>query len=50
MRTVGGAAGDGEIAALEGKLGAAGLHRAQAGSIQDMDLIADALYGRVNQS
>jgi len=50
MRVVGGALGEAEIAALEQKLDAPALHRAQAGSIQDMDFIADALYGRVTQS
>ena len=48
MRTVGGALGEGEIAALEQKLDAPALNRAQAGAIQDMDYIADALYGRAS--
>ncbi len=48
MRWVVGAAGlqDREISDLENKLGLAALYRAQAGLIQDLDQIADILYGR----
>ena len=43
-----GAAGasEGEIPALEASLGAAAIHRAQAGLVADMDHVADVLYGR----
>ena len=48
VRWVVGAGGlaDTEIPAFEEKIGAAAIHRAQAGLIADEDLVADALYGR----
>jgi len=48
MRWVVGAAGlqDKEVSDLENKLGLPALYRAQAGLIQDMDQVADFLYGR----
>ncbi len=46
IRSVGGAMGEAEIASLEQALGVAALHRAQAGAVQDMDSVADVLYGR----
>jgi alkylation response protein AidB-like acyl-CoA dehydrogenase len=50
MRWVIGAAGlqDKEVSDLEGRLGLPALFRAQAGLIQDMDLVADILYGRTS--
>jgi len=49
LRWVVGAGGvnDAEIAGFEATLGLLAIHRAQAGLIQDQDLIADVLYGRV---
>jgi alkylation response protein AidB-like acyl-CoA dehydrogenase len=44
MKIAGGDAG------LEATLDAPALHRAQAGLLQDMDRIADALYGRGDAS
>jgi alkylation response protein AidB-like acyl-CoA dehydrogenase len=35
-----------EVSDLENKLGVSALHRAQGGLIQDMDQVADVLYGR----
>jgi alkylation response protein AidB-like acyl-CoA dehydrogenase len=48
MRWIVGAAGlqDREISDLENKVGLPALYRAQAGLIQDMDQVADILYGR----
>jgi acyl-CoA dehydrogenase len=48
LRWVSGAGGvsDAEMAAFETSLGLPAIHRAQAGSITDMDYIADVLYGR----
>jgi len=48
VRWVVGAGGltDDELPALEEKIGAAAIHRAQAGLIADEDLVADAIYGR----
>jgi alkylation response protein AidB-like acyl-CoA dehydrogenase len=39
---------DKEISDLESKLGLAALYRAQAGLVQDLDHVADILYGRVS--
>ncbi len=49
MRWVVGAAGlqSKDVSDLENKLSLAALHRAQAGLVQDMDMAADHLYGRV---
>lgn len=49
MRWVGGAGGlaDGEVAAFQKTLGATAIHQAQAGNIDDMNYIADALYDRL---
>ncbi len=41
-----GGVNDGEMPAFEQSLGLAAIHRAQAGLISDMDLIADVLYER----
>jgi alkylation response protein AidB-like acyl-CoA dehydrogenase len=48
MRWIVGAAGlqDREISDLENKMGLPALYRAQAGLVQDMDQVADILYGR----
>jgi len=48
LRLVVGAAGvtDSEIPGFEAGLNIAGIHRAQAGLISDMDSVADAIYGR----
>ncbi len=48
MRWVVGSAGlqDKEVSDLEQKLGVPALYRAQAGLIQDLDQVADILYGR----
>jgi alkylation response protein AidB-like acyl-CoA dehydrogenase len=48
MRWVVGSAGlqDKEVSDLESKLGVPALYRAQGGLIQDMDQVADVLYGR----
>ena len=48
LRLVTGAGGvtNGDLAALESALRLSDIHRAQAGLIADMDLIADALYNR----
>jgi alkylation response protein AidB-like acyl-CoA dehydrogenase len=48
MRWVVGSAGlqDKEVSDLESKLGVPALYRAQGGLIQDMDQVADFLYGR----
>jgi len=45
MRWIGGASGPGS-GELEKKLGASAIYRAQAGLLQDMDYVADVLYGR----
>ena len=37
---------DGELPAFEASLGSPAIRRAQAGLVADMDLVADALYGR----
>jgi hypothetical protein len=42
-----GAGGGDDPAGLEAAIGLGAIHRAQAGCIADMDLAADALYGRV---
>ncbi len=39
-----------EISEFEKKLGVSAIYRAQAGNIQDMDYIADVLYGRKQPS
>jgi alkylation response protein AidB-like acyl-CoA dehydrogenase len=39
-----------EVQDLETKLGLAGLHRAQGGLMQDLDEVADAIYGRASAS
>jgi alkylation response protein AidB-like acyl-CoA dehydrogenase len=39
----------GEIPDFEKRLGTTAIYRAQAGLIQDMDHIADVLYGRLNR-
>jgi hypothetical protein len=39
-----------EVLDLENKLGLSGLHRAQGGLVQDMDEVADAIYGRTSAS
>jgi len=39
-----------EVQDLETKLGLAGLHRAQSGLVQDLDEVADAIYGRASAS
>ena len=41
-----GAVPEAEMAALEANLGMPAIHRAQAGLIQDMDFVADAVYDR----
>jgi alkylation response protein AidB-like acyl-CoA dehydrogenase len=48
LRWVGAAGGanDTEITAFEASLGMAAIHRAQVGLMEDMDFIADVLYGR----
>ncbi|HEX6804249.1 MAG TPA: acyl-CoA dehydrogenase family protein [Terriglobales bacterium] len=48
VRWIMGAGGvsDAELPAFEASLGVAAIHRAQAGLVADMDLVADALYGR----
>jgi acyl-CoA dehydrogenase len=48
VRWITGAGGvsDAELPAFEASLGVAAIHRAQAGLVADMDLVADALYGR----
>ena len=48
LRWIAGAGGvsDADMAAFETALGLPAVHRAQAGSIADMDYIADVLYGR----
>jgi alkylation response protein AidB-like acyl-CoA dehydrogenase len=48
MRWVVGAGGVGaeELTAFEAAVGVPAVHRAQAGLISDMDLVADVLYGR----
>jgi alkylation response protein AidB-like acyl-CoA dehydrogenase len=48
VRWIAGAGGvsDAELPAFEANLGMLAIHRAQAGLIADMDLLADALYGR----
>jgi acyl-CoA dehydrogenase len=46
IRCVGGAASGAEIAELERKLGAGSIYAAQSGLMQDLDGIADMLYGR----
>jgi len=50
MRWLVGAAGlqDKGFSELESRLGLPALHRAQAGLIQDMDLVADLIYGRTS--
>jgi alkylation response protein AidB-like acyl-CoA dehydrogenase len=48
LRWIGGAAGAG-AGELEKKLGASAIYRAQAGVLQDMDYVADVLYGRVTK-
>jgi alkylation response protein AidB-like acyl-CoA dehydrogenase len=50
MRWLVGAAGlqDKEVSDLANRLGLPALHRAQAGLIRDMDLVADMLYGRTS--
>jgi len=45
-RWIGGLISESEAAALEKKLSASPIYRTQAGLIQDMDYIADVLYGR----
>jgi alkylation response protein AidB-like acyl-CoA dehydrogenase len=45
LRWVGGASGA-AAGELEKKLGASAIYRAQAGVLQDMDYVADVLYGR----
>ncbi|MBW2735010.1 MAG: acyl-CoA dehydrogenase, partial [Deltaproteobacteria bacterium] len=49
MRWVAGADGikEGEMESFEKALGLSAIHRAQAGTIKDMDTIADALYERL---
>jgi alkylation response protein AidB-like acyl-CoA dehydrogenase len=42
--------GDNEMAEFERKLNLPAIHRAQAGLIADMDLVADVLYGRTKKS
>jgi alkylation response protein AidB-like acyl-CoA dehydrogenase len=44
----GDAVGDEELGRLESGLGLAAVHRAQGGLLEDLDLVADALYGRPN--
>lgn len=46
MRWIGGSLPAEEIRALERKLDIPAVHQVQAGLLQDMDCIADALYGR----
>jgi alkylation response protein AidB-like acyl-CoA dehydrogenase len=48
VRWIAGAGGvsDAELPGFEASLGIVAIHRAQAGLIADMDLVADALYGR----
>jgi len=48
LRWVSGASGldDSAMAAFEASLGLPAIHRAQAGLISDMDLIADVIYDR----
>lgn len=46
MRWIGGSLPAGEIRALEQKLDVPAVHQLQAGLMQDMDCIADTLYGR----
>ena len=45
LRWIGGASGPG-TGELEKKLGASAIFRAQTGALQDMDYVADILYGR----
>jgi len=49
IRWIGASVGGDEIGKLEQKLGAAGLHQAQAGLLQDMDYVADVLYDRTKE-
>ena len=46
MRRTTGAESETQASALESGMGLAAIHRAQAGLLADMDLIADVLYGR----
>jgi alkylation response protein AidB-like acyl-CoA dehydrogenase len=46
MRWIGGLISDADAANLEKKLFIPQIHRAQAGLLQDLDYISDALYGR----
>ena len=39
----------GELADFERRIGVSAINRAQLGLIQDMDLVADVLYGRTNR-
>jgi len=48
LRWIGGAAGA-AAGELEKKLGASAIYRAQAGVLQDMDYVADVLYGRATK-
>jgi alkylation response protein AidB-like acyl-CoA dehydrogenase len=52
IRLVIGAGGvrEAEIASLEARIDIAGIHKAQAGLMQDMDFIADVLFDRVGKS
>jgi hypothetical protein len=49
LRWIIGAGGvsDADVPAFESGLGLQSIHRAQAGLMEDMDFIADVLYGRV---
>jgi hypothetical protein len=40
---------DAELAAFETSLGLAAIRRSQAGLVDDMDYVADVLYGRVQK-
>jgi alkylation response protein AidB-like acyl-CoA dehydrogenase len=44
----GGGVGDEDLDRLENGLGLAAVYRAQGGLLDDLDLVADALYGRPN--
>jgi len=48
LRWIGGASGPG-TGELEKKVGASAIYRAQAGVLQDMDYVADVLYGRATK-
>jgi alkylation response protein AidB-like acyl-CoA dehydrogenase len=48
LRGGGAASGDDDVDRLEAAVGVAAVHRAQSGLLNDLDEVADALYGRQN--